>query len=153
MLLPSVALLRRVDLAKVIGVALLGKAAGRGHRQVAVELGVPATMVRGWVRRLAERADLGRVRETGRGGLRAKALVAMAGALVGGIVVVEGVRRLAGALPGTLALPAGLLLGGAAPLLLPLLLLPLAALASAVGGGAASAGAEPAPAAGIVGLA
>jgi hypothetical protein len=63
------------------------------------------------------------------------------------------VRRLAGALPGTLALPAGLLLGGAAPLFLPLLLLPLAALASTVGGGAASAGAEPAPAAGIVGLA
>jgi hypothetical protein len=56
-LLPSVALLRRVDLARVIGVALLAKAAGRGHRQVAAELGVPATTVRGWLRRLAERAE------------------------------------------------------------------------------------------------
>jgi hypothetical protein len=57
-LLPSVALLRRVDLARVIGLALLAKAAGRGHRQVAVELGVPATTVRGWLRRFAERAEL-----------------------------------------------------------------------------------------------
>ena len=58
MLLPSVALLRRVDLARVIGLALLARTAGRGHRQAAAELGVPATTVRGWLRRLAERAEL-----------------------------------------------------------------------------------------------
>lgn len=58
MLLPSVALVRRVDLARVIGLALLAKAAGRGHRQVAAQLGVPATTVRGWLRRFAERAEL-----------------------------------------------------------------------------------------------
>jgi len=57
-LLPSVALLRRVDLARVIGLALLAKTAGRGHRQAAAELGVPATTVRGWLRRFAERAEL-----------------------------------------------------------------------------------------------
>jgi transposase-like protein len=56
-LLPGVALLRRVDLARVIGRALLAKAQGRGHRQVAAELGVPATTVRGWLRRFAERAE------------------------------------------------------------------------------------------------
>ena len=63
-LLPGVALLRRVDLARVIGQALLAKAAGRGHRQVAAELGVPATTVRGWLRRLAERAELVRAHFT-----------------------------------------------------------------------------------------
>jgi hypothetical protein len=57
-LLPVSGLLRRVDLAEVIGAALLARAAGRGHRQVAAELGVPATTVRGWLRRLAERAEL-----------------------------------------------------------------------------------------------
>jgi hypothetical protein len=57
-LLPTVALLRRRDLVEVIGEALLAKAAGRGHRQVAAELGVPATTVRGWLRRLAVRAEL-----------------------------------------------------------------------------------------------
>ena len=57
-LLPVVALVRRVDLAQVIGLALLAKAAGRGHRQIAAELGVPQTTVRGWLRRLAERAEL-----------------------------------------------------------------------------------------------
>lgn len=41
----------------MIGLALLAKAAGRGHRSIAVELGVPATTVRGWLRRLAERAE------------------------------------------------------------------------------------------------
>ena len=58
------ALLRRVDLARVIGLALLAKAAGRGHRSIAGELGVPATTVRGWLRRLAERAELVRVHFT-----------------------------------------------------------------------------------------
>jgi len=57
-LLPSVALARRLDLAWVIGQALLAKAHGVGHRAIAVELGVPATTVRGWLRRFAARAEL-----------------------------------------------------------------------------------------------
>jgi hypothetical protein len=44
-LLP-VGVLRRRDLADVIGSALLAKAAGSGHRRIAVELEVPATTVR-----------------------------------------------------------------------------------------------------------
>jgi hypothetical protein len=63
-LLPGVALLRRVDLAQVIGQALLAKAQGRGHRVIAGELGVPATTVRGWLRRFAERAELVRAHFT-----------------------------------------------------------------------------------------
>jgi hypothetical protein len=63
-LLPAVALLRRVDLARVIGVALLAKAQGRGHRPIAAELGVPASTVRGWLRRLAGRAELVRAHFT-----------------------------------------------------------------------------------------
>jgi hypothetical protein len=57
-LLPVVALARRLDLAQVIGMALLARAAGRGHRPIAAELGVPATTVRGWLRRFASRAEL-----------------------------------------------------------------------------------------------
>jgi hypothetical protein len=57
-LLPVGVLLRRRDLAEVIGSALLAKAAGSGHRPIAVELGVPATTVRGWLRRFAARAEL-----------------------------------------------------------------------------------------------
>jgi hypothetical protein len=51
-------LLRRRDLAGVIGAALLAKAGGTGHRRIAVELEVPATTVRGWLRRFAARAEL-----------------------------------------------------------------------------------------------
>jgi hypothetical protein len=57
-LLRVLALVRRVDLAQVIGRALLAKTRGLGHRAIAAELGVPATTVRGWLRRLAERAEL-----------------------------------------------------------------------------------------------
>jgi hypothetical protein len=57
-LLPVGVLLRRRDLASVIGSALLAKAAGSGHRPIAVELEVPATTVRGWLRRFAARAEL-----------------------------------------------------------------------------------------------
>jgi Homeodomain-like domain len=56
-LLPVLALLDRVDLAQVIGAALLAKAGGLGHRRIAAELGVPATTVRGWLRRFAARAE------------------------------------------------------------------------------------------------
>src|SRR6266511_2266123 len=114
-------------------------------------------------------AGVGLMREAGAGGLGAQALVAAPGALVGGVVVVIGVRAThatTGAAPGagaagagvrrrlmragTLA-AAGVLVGAAAGVVLvPLavLLLLLAAFA-----GAAGAGAEAALAAGVVGLA
>jgi hypothetical protein len=59
-LLPVGVLLRRRDLAGVIGSALLAKArdSGKGHRRIALELDVPATTVRGWLRRFAARAEL-----------------------------------------------------------------------------------------------
>lgn len=52
-LLPASVLLRRADAVTVIGAALLAKATGVGHRPVAVLLGVPASTVRGWLRRIA----------------------------------------------------------------------------------------------------
>lgn len=55
-LLPVRSLLRRRDAAEVIGAALVAKTAGVGHRRIAADLGVPATTVRGWLRRFAARA-------------------------------------------------------------------------------------------------
>ncbi len=57
-LLPVVVLGRRLDLAEVIGAALAAKVAGAGHRRVAAGLGLPASTVRGWLRRFAARAEL-----------------------------------------------------------------------------------------------
>ncbi len=56
-LLPAGMLARRADSAAVIGAALAGAAAGLGHRTLAARLGVAATTVRGWLRRLALRAE------------------------------------------------------------------------------------------------
>ena len=56
-LLPASVLLRRADAVAVIGLALLAKASGAGHRRVADLLGVPATTVRGWLRRITVVAD------------------------------------------------------------------------------------------------
>lgn len=56
-LLPVVALLRRADLAVVIGAALAAKAAGAGHRRIALALGRPAATVRGWLRRFGGRLE------------------------------------------------------------------------------------------------
>jgi len=56
-LLPASVLLRRADAVTVIGAALLAKAAGAGHRRVAVLVGVPASTVRGWLRRITAVAD------------------------------------------------------------------------------------------------
>lgn len=53
-LLPDVLVSGRVDLASVIGWALEAKAAGVGHRSIAARLGVPASTVRGWLRRAAQ---------------------------------------------------------------------------------------------------
>lgn len=55
-LLPVRALLRRRDGVDVIGAALAAKVSGAGYRRIAAELGVPATTVRGWLRRFAGRA-------------------------------------------------------------------------------------------------
>jgi hypothetical protein len=56
-LLPASVLLRRADAVTVIGAALLAKAAGAGHRRIAVTLDVPASTVRGWLRRIVTVAD------------------------------------------------------------------------------------------------
>lgn len=56
-LLPASVLLRRADAATVIGMALLAKAGGAGHRPIAVLLAVPPSTVRGWLRRIASVAD------------------------------------------------------------------------------------------------
>lgn len=50
-LLPDVLVSGRVDLASLIGWALEAKASGKGHRPIAADLGVPASTVRGWLRR------------------------------------------------------------------------------------------------------
>ena len=50
-LLPAGGLVRRADVVTVIGAGLLAKAGGVGHRRVAVEVGRPASTVRGWLRR------------------------------------------------------------------------------------------------------
>lgn len=59
-LLPVTMLARRAYSAATVMAALVAKAAGLGHRAVAVRLGVPAGTVRGWLRRMAGR--LGAVR-------------------------------------------------------------------------------------------
>ena len=64
-LLPVAALLRRADLAVVIGAALVAKAAGIGYRRIAVSLERPVETVRGWLRRFAGRAEAVRVVFTG----------------------------------------------------------------------------------------
>lgn len=64
-LLPVVALLRRADLAEVIGAALAARAAGAGFRRIAAGLGRSAETVRGWLRRFAGRAGAVRVLFTG----------------------------------------------------------------------------------------
>jgi hypothetical protein len=63
-LLPVTVLLRRADAAAVIWVALGARAAGRGHRTIADLLGVPASTVRGWLRRMSTRLSAVRVHFT-----------------------------------------------------------------------------------------
>jgi hypothetical protein len=60
-LLPAFALLRRADVAEVIGLALAAKASGRGVRPVAAATGRAAGTVRGWLRRFGSRAEAVRV--------------------------------------------------------------------------------------------
>jgi Domain of unknown function (DUF6431) len=56
-LLPAGLLLRRADMAGVIGAALVARAGGAGHRRIAAVLGRPAETVRGWLRRFAGRVE------------------------------------------------------------------------------------------------
>ncbi len=56
-LLPVLMLVRRADVAVVIGSALAAKAAGVGHRRIAVGLGRAAETVRGWLRRFGGRVE------------------------------------------------------------------------------------------------
>ncbi len=56
-LLPASVLLRRADAVTVIGVALLAKTSGWGHRRVAELVGRAASTVRGWLRRITAVAD------------------------------------------------------------------------------------------------
>lgn len=56
-LLPVSLLLRRAYLAEWIWAALLAKAGGSGHRAIARRLGVPASTVRGWLRRAGGRLE------------------------------------------------------------------------------------------------
>lgn len=48
--LPAGCVPRRADAAAVIGAALVAKAAGKGFRVIAAELGRPVSTVRGWLR-------------------------------------------------------------------------------------------------------
>jgi len=57
-LLPDICLGRRVDEVAVIGRALLEKAAGAGHRTIAVLLARPAETVRDWLRKFSSRTLL-----------------------------------------------------------------------------------------------
>jgi len=54
-LLPVTVLVRRAYAAEQIWVALTARASGWGHRRIGAELRVPATTVRGWLRRAADR--------------------------------------------------------------------------------------------------
>jgi hypothetical protein len=56
-LLPALALLRRADVAEVIGAALAAKARGKGVRPIAAAAGRAAGTVRGWLRRFGSRAE------------------------------------------------------------------------------------------------
>ncbi len=109
-LLPSFALLRRLDMVEVIGVALERVVAGAGLRPVAAGLGVPHTTVRDWWRRFGVRAPV----------LVAGlcALVVELGGLVDGLPGVA--ERAALAALGALAARVRQRLGGAAPAAWPL---------------------------------
>ncbi len=49
---PAAVLRRRRDAVESVGAALVGAAAGLGHRTIAAELGLPDSTVRNWLRRV-----------------------------------------------------------------------------------------------------
>lgn len=57
-LLPGFLLGRRRDVVDAVGCALGMAGDGRGHRAIAAALGLPASTVRGWLRRLRARGDV-----------------------------------------------------------------------------------------------
>lgn len=61
MLVSDDTLARRRDGVEVIGLALVAKALGFGHRRAAEMVGVPVSTVRGWLRRFARNAEAIRV--------------------------------------------------------------------------------------------
>jgi hypothetical protein len=63
-LLSDRALVRRQDEVAVIGAALVAMVAGRGHRRVAADAGLPVSTVRGWRRALVAGAEAIRVHFT-----------------------------------------------------------------------------------------
>lgn len=60
-LLPVTVLLRRAYATDVIGAAVTARAGGDGHRPIGARLRVPASTVRGWLRRLTSRLGPARV--------------------------------------------------------------------------------------------
>ena len=56
-LLPVTVLLRRAYAAEQIWMSLLVRASGVGHRRIAARLNIPATTVRGWLRRAGGRLE------------------------------------------------------------------------------------------------
>jgi hypothetical protein len=64
-LLPVFALLRRADVAEVIGAALAARALGKGARPIAAACGRALSTARGWLRRFGSRAEAVRVFFTG----------------------------------------------------------------------------------------
>jgi hypothetical protein len=56
-LLPVVGLVRRMDLVEVIGAALVARAAGASQRQLAAELGLARSTLRGWLGRFIAHAE------------------------------------------------------------------------------------------------
>jgi len=56
-LLPVTVLLRRAYAAEQIWMSLLVRAAGVGHRRIAARLNIPASTVRGWLRRAGGRLE------------------------------------------------------------------------------------------------
>lgn len=55
---------RRTDSIETVWAALTAAAKGLGHRQVAEQVGVPATTVRGWLRRARANSDIMAIRAT-----------------------------------------------------------------------------------------
>lgn len=53
---PAACLPRSAVPVETVGAALTAAAAGRGHRSIAVDTGLPASTVRGWLRRARQRA-------------------------------------------------------------------------------------------------
>jgi transposase-like protein len=101
-LLPTLMLLRRTDLAAVIGEALLAiHREGKSRQQVAAQVGVPVATLRGWRRRFGERAAeirttfsaLAHHWDPEHGGIQAQASPVLDALEAIGVAAAAGVRR------------------------------------------------------------